>query len=243
MSLPTLPRDITPARTALHRVAAHVLARRRHDLVGRFGLTVAPGGLGTPAAGDEHEVVRTAGRWLHHDRSGRPTRTASLDLADASLADAAAFIGVTLDETWSVGGETVPIGDPHAPLRVNDGQARGLGAWMAWVWNVLDDLVVTVGPGAEPSTTQLWPEHFDAACEVTTRPGVRTVVGGSPGDGYHERPYLYVSLGGQAAPAGDPYWNAPFGSLLSVEQLQGQPHPEADAVAFLVRGVEGLRAG
>jgi hypothetical protein len=106
----------------------------------------------------------------------------------------------------------------------------------------LDDLVASLGAVARPSTTQLWPEHFDAACELTAAPGVRVAVGGSPGDAGHEAPYLYVSLGEVPKPTGDPYWNAPFGALLPAVDLQGVAHPEADAVAFLAHGLERLAA-
>jgi hypothetical protein len=241
VALPELPED-RATRATLHRLAAHVLARRRHDLVGRFGLALSPSGLATPAAGPEHEVVRTAGRWLHHDRGGVPTRTAALDLASSSLLDAAAFVGVALGDGFSVGRDTPPLGDVHAPLRLHDGHARAVAGWLAWTWDVLDDVVASLGAGARPSTTQLWPEHFDAACELTAAPGVRVAVGGSPGDAGHEAPYLYVSLGEVPKPTGDPYWNAPFGAFLPAADLRGVAHPEAEAVAFLAHGLERLAA-
>ena len=45
------------AREELHRLAAHVLARRRYAVTARFGLRPAPGGLATPPFG-EGEVIR-----------------------------------------------------------------------------------------------------------------------------------------------------------------------------------------
>ena len=51
----------TTTREVLHRVAAHVLGRRRYQVSGRFGLRASPGGFATPAFGDGPEVVRIAG--------------------------------------------------------------------------------------------------------------------------------------------------------------------------------------
>src|SRR5687767_2685851 len=78
--LPTLPADFATTRDALHRVAVHVLARRRHALCGKLGLRATPAGVGTAAAGPDHEVLRTSRGWLLCERTGTsPSRTA-LDL-------------------------------------------------------------------------------------------------------------------------------------------------------------------
>ncbi len=45
-------------RDDLHRIAAHVLGRRRWAVSGHFGLRASPGGVATPAFGPEPEVLR-----------------------------------------------------------------------------------------------------------------------------------------------------------------------------------------
>ena len=41
--------ELVPTRRALHRIAAHVLGRRRYQVAGRFGLRASPAGFATPA--------------------------------------------------------------------------------------------------------------------------------------------------------------------------------------------------
>jgi hypothetical protein len=41
--------------------------------------------------------------------------------------------------------------------------------------------------------------------------------GVSPGDGFIEEPYAYVGV--SLAPAGDAFWNAPFGAALPLREL------------------------
>src|SRR5262245_10681805 len=45
--------EYAATRAELHRVAAHVIARRRFVVTERFGLRVTPGGFGTPLFGDD----------------------------------------------------------------------------------------------------------------------------------------------------------------------------------------------
>ena len=98
-------------RTELHRVAAHVLARRRFDVTGRFGLRVTPGGFGTPLFGDD-EVVRIAGGTLLRERRVDDRAvTATQPLDGTTLQQLAAFADVELDPDFSVGSDTPPIGD------------------------------------------------------------------------------------------------------------------------------------
>src|SRR5579863_256849 len=72
----------TATRVELHRVAAHILARRRHDVSGRFGLRPSPGGFATPAFGEGPEVVRVANGTLVREAAGGASY---LPLAGASL--------------------------------------------------------------------------------------------------------------------------------------------------------------
>ena len=60
----------------------------------------------------------------------------------------------------------------------------------------------------------LWPEHFDVAIRVD-----EVNYGVSPGDGFSAEPYAYVGVA--AAPAGDAFWNAPFGAAVPLRELPG----------------------
>ncbi|MDX6556733.1 MAG: hypothetical protein QOD86_2928 [Miltoncostaeaceae bacterium] len=231
-SLPPLPAAFATTRGALHLVAAHVLARRRADAIGRIGLRAAPGGVATPAFGDEVEVVRTSGASLVRERAGR-ARVVSM----TTLADLAAVAGVDLGAPLDIGHDPPPLGDPDAPLAVDPASARALADWFAFVAEALD----AVGAD-DPSAVQIWPEHFDAACDVAWGPadGQRANLGGSPGDGFHAEPYLYVGPWGPERPGDPAYWNAPFGAILPHARLREAADARGEALGFLRRGLDLL---
>ena len=228
-----LPPGWSAARADLHRVAVHVMARRRALLSGKIGLRAAPGGIATPAAGPEHETLRTSGSWLLRERTGSAASTVALDLAGATLADAAAVADVDLAAPLDVGHDTPPLGDPGAPLAVDPVAATALAEWFAAGWRALDEVAAS---SSSPTVIQLWPEHFDAACDVAVGDG-RTNLGVSPGDGFHDEPYLYVGPWGPDRPGDDAYWNAPFGAVLGHAELRRSPDPHRAAVAFYRRGL------
>ena len=233
----------TPTRETLRRVSAHILARRRADVTGRIGLRPAPGGVGTPAFGDPIEVVRIDGPHLVLER-GASSTVAGL----TTLADLADVVGVDLAGTVELGGDPPPMGDPAAPLDVDPAAARAIGAWFWFVASVLDDVLARAGAAAAASVVQLWPEHFDLACDVAAGPdeGARANLGGSPGDDRDPEPYLYVGPWGDARPGGDAYWNAPFGAVLPHARLRDAGDPmaaHAMAVDFMTRGLDLLRHG
>jgi hypothetical protein len=236
-----LPSTFVATRTALHRVATHVLARRRRQLTGRIGLRATPGGIGTPAMGPDHdhEVLRTSGPWLLRERAGDAATTATLDLRSAALVDAADLAGVDLAGPAGVGDDAPPVGDRHAPLGIDADAAVALARWYALGWFVLDAAVTGLGPAATPSVVQIWPEHFDAACDVAAGAG-RVNLGASPGDGFSAEPYLYVGPWGPERPGDPAYWNAPFGAVLGWSALQEAEDPPAVALDFLQRGLAHL---
>jgi hypothetical protein len=254
---PTAELEALPGtRAALHRLAAHVLGRRRSDVTGRFGLRPAPGGLATPAFGDAGEVVRVCGTVLVVERAGRlhaePVTT---------LGRAAEAVGVDLAVPFAVGRDTPPVGDPDEPLDLRPTAVEALAAWWAFGDTLLAELVAgavggrAAGGGAAPpgrvvaaTVPQLWPEHFDHAgtLTVTAVAGdpVEVEVGASPGDVHEAEPYLYVGPHGPERPGDAAYWNAPFGALLRRSDLLAAPPGErrARALAFLGRGL-ALAAG
>jgi hypothetical protein len=228
----SLPPAYGATRDALHRVAAHVLARRRADVTGRIGLRATPGGVGTPAFGDEVEVLRTSGAVLVRERAGHASAVPM-----TTLADLAAAAGVDLGGPLDIGHDPPPLGDPDAPLGIDAASARALGDWFALVTETLDGL-----GAADPSAVQIWPEHFDAACDVAwgSGAGERANLGGSPGDGFHAEPYLYVGPWGPERPGDPEYWNAPFGAILPHARLRESWDARREAAAFLRRGLDLL---
>jgi hypothetical protein len=237
--LAPLPDGFGETRDALHRVAVHVLARRRHALSGKIGLRAAPGGIGTPAAGPEHEILRTTGALLVRERTGATASRASIDLGTATLRDAAALADVDLSAPFDAGHDTPPVGDPDARLGVDHLAAIVLARWYDLAWSTLDAVASALPPTSTPSVLQLWPEHFDAGCDVGAGAG-RVNLGASPGDGFHPEPYLYVGPWGPERRGDAGFWNAPFGAALCHGELLDAPDPEIAAVSFLMRGVELL---
>jgi hypothetical protein len=228
-------------RDELQRVATHVLARRRHALCGKFGLRATPGGISTPHCGPEHETLRISGTTLIRERAGASASTASLELTTASLKAAAALAEVDLDAPFEVGHDTPPLGDTAAPLAIDPVAAAVLAEWFRFGWALLDRLVAGAGPGAQPSVVQLWPEHFDAACDLGVGGDRRANFGASPGDGFHDGPYLYVGPWSPERPGDPSFWNAPFGAIVGYEELRAAPDPLAAGLSFFTRGLDLLR--
>lgn len=238
MELPSIPAGLPATRRALQRVAAHVVARRRSDLSGgRIGLRPSPGGIACPPAGPEDEVVRTDGDLLIVERGRAATVTRM-----TTLADLAGVAAVDPSAPLALGANPPPAGDLRAPLDIDAGAARALGAWWAFAVAAMDEAVAGRGPQAAPSPVQLWPEHFDVGCDLAWGPGEgqRVNLGGSPGDDGHEEPYLYVGPWGPDRPGDPTFWNAPFGAELGHAALRREGDPFAAAVGFLRRGLELL---
>ncbi|HEX5265356.1 MAG TPA: hypothetical protein VFW24_01150 [Acidimicrobiales bacterium] len=171
--------ELVRTRRVVHRIAAHVLGRRRYQVAGRFGLRASPAGLATPAFGEGPEVLRLAG--THLVREG-PDGTAFMPVPGSSLRQLARFVDADLDVKFSVGADTPDIGDPDEVIDVDPSALAALAAWLDLAWRVLDDVVAGLGPAAEPAVLQLWPEHLDAGTNVAVGPEQRVNLGFSPGD-------------------------------------------------------------
>ena len=238
----SVPADYVASREALHRVAAHVLARRRETVTGRFGLRATPGGFGTPQFGDpdHEETLRVAGPALvreHRDGDGPHTAVAALD--HATLRDLAAFVGVDLDPAFRVGTDTPDLGDVTAPLRIDVAAAQLVGDVLAVGAMALDRTLAALGAEAAPTVAQLWPEHFDLGLDVAAG-GSRANLGLSLGDHYHDEPYAYVGPWGAARPGDAAYWNVGFGALLGYDGFATSGDPVDAIVAFFHRGLQLL---
>ncbi len=220
-------------RDDLHRIAAHVLGRRRFAVSGHFGLRASPGGLATPAFGPEPEALRLAGRSLVRE-VGTQCRSMSLD--GATLADAARFAGADLGTDFSAGPATPPLGSVDTPLQLDAEEMDGLFRWFDLGWRVLDAGTSDAPVARGWTTVQLWPEHFDAGTAVDLGAGGGINLGFSGGDAFSEEPYAYVGPWDPGRPGDPGYWNAPFGAFLP----RSQAGDEDACAAFLRTGLARL---
>jgi hypothetical protein len=203
------PSALADTRSALHRLAEHVISPARAHANGKIGLRFTRGGFGTPFFA--HDVqLRVAGQELVV-QTGELERTAPI----TTLADMAGHVGSTLLPQAPAGAETLDI-DAAASAFIGD--------WFGFGASVLEELRARAADELEPSRVQLWPEHFDLAVEIGEEDdGRRAGYGASPGDELHPEPYLYVVPWGEISP-GD-LWNAtafrgaelPYASLLRAE--------------------------
>jgi hypothetical protein len=198
-------------RRSLHAVAELVLAGPQYRATGRLRLRVVPGGFATAFAPD----VRVQGASVEagdtqSQISGQTARTLGARLGIAAGRPEGAYrdgCGVGVDEPLALRAD-------HAAA-VLDALALGDGALSAFA------------PGEAPV---LWPEHFDVAIRVD-----EVNYGVSPGDGLIAEPYAYVGVG--QVPAGDAFWNAPFGAARPLRDLDGL----AGTVTFFAEGRERAR--
>jgi len=223
-------------RFDLHRIAAHVLGRRRFAVSGHFGLRASPRGIATPAFGPEPEVLRVAGPILVRE-VGAHCRAMPMD--GASLAELATFGGVDLADAFSAGPDTPEVGPADKPLRVSVGELDALYAWFDLGWRVLDAVTSDTPLMSSRSSIQLWPEHFDAGCTVDLGSGAGVNLGFSPGDSFSEEPYGYVGPWGPERPGDPTYWNAPFGAVVPRSRAGGF----AECVSFIRSGLLMLTKG
>jgi len=217
--LDALPAHFVETRQALHMVAEHVVAPRRHLANGKIGLRFTYRGFGTPYFDDDHQVRVEDDEIVDRNRRRKLT----------TLGAAAALVGVELGAGTGVYTPTTPC-DPDAPLAVDFAAARAVGDWFGFATAVLEQLREEAGPEDAPSRVQIWPEHFDVAVDLG-RDGHRANYGGSPGDAEHPEPYLYVGPWDRGPRVGD-FWNEPFGASLSYSAIR----KGADPLEFLRRG-------
>lgn len=239
--LHALPNTFDATRDALQRVAVHIVARARSQATGRFGLRVTAGGFGTPEFGVDLTRVRVSGGLLVRESGGTDGATsAAVPIDGADLTELAVVAGVDLAVELDVGHDTPPLGSTTERLTVDEAAASALADWYAVTSTALDRAVAGLGPTSSPTMVQLWPEHFDAALDVAALPDRRANLGGSPGDGFHDTPYLYVGPWTDHRPGDQQFWNAPFGAVLGYRELVGHPDPVAVATEFFERGVRQL---
>jgi hypothetical protein len=204
--------DLAVTRRSLHGVAELVLAGPQYRATGKLRLGVVPGGFATILAPglrvDGGQVAGPAGAAVAID--GRTPRALGAELGVAAGRPEGAYEG----------GSGV---DPDETLSLDADQAGVILGALA----LGHDALVAFAPAETPV---LWPEHFDVAIRVR-----EMNFGVSPGDGFIAEPYAYVGVA--SAPAGDSFWNAPFGAAVPLRDL-----PDALAVVgFFAEGRERAR--
>jgi len=230
-ALKSLTPRFAATRDALHRVAEEVVApaRKPHN---EIALTATPGGFGTPEF--EHEGrrlrVRVEGGELVVETDGTQTRARISSIADAA---------------HMVGEELLPDGIPSddGDLDIDAESAQALGAFYELSAQALDAFKSRLAGDADPSDTNLWPEHFDIAFEAgSEEAGKRANYGASPGDEHHPEPYLYV--GPWSGEVEGELWNANgfTGAELDYSELVAADDPVALAVEFFRERREALEA-
>jgi hypothetical protein len=182
--LAELPPSFASTRDALHVLAEQVVSAAYFQATTHISLRPTPRGFGTPEYG-HHERVRVDSTALVHERAGQTRRHQITSLRAAS-----AFVGVPLGApTVYTPATSFP---PDEPLPIDRDAALALADWYALSAALLNDLR-SAHPDISSSDIQLWPEHFDLACELGDQDGgTRANYGASPGDTAIPEPYLYV---------------------------------------------------
>jgi hypothetical protein len=189
--------ELAVTRRSLHGVAELLLAGPQYRATGRLRLGVVPGGFAT-----------TLMPRLRVDGSGITAEGVTAAIGGRTPRDLGAELGVTAG--WPEGAYEGGSGvDPGESLAVDSGQAGAILAALA----LGHDALAAFAPGESPV---LWPEHFDVAIRVYDMN-----FGVSPGDGFIEEPYAYVGVA--SPPAGDTFWNAPFGAAVPLRDLPDSP--------------------
>ena len=204
--------ELAVTRRSLHGVAELVLAGPQYRATGRLRLGVVPGGFATtlmPRLRVDSSGVSVPGG-ATAAIGGRTPRALGAELGVVAGRPEGAYeggSGVDPDETLAV--------DPDQAAVILGALALGHDALLAF---------------AAGESPVLWPEHFDVAIRVH-----EMNFGVSPGDGFIEEPYAYVGMA--APPAGDRFWNAPFGAAVPLHDL-----PDSPAVTgFFAEGHERAR--
>jgi hypothetical protein len=223
-----LAEDFRETVDALHRLTVYAVSPAQRLVNGEIILRALPGGFGTFEFG-EGTVVRVDGRELVVDGPA-PSRAPI-----TTLRAAAAQLGIEPDVAQAAEFDVPPPGDLDAPLHVGEQAVADLAGWYAFVTRVLETLRAEAHEADDVSPVRIWPEHFDAAIDLGGEAdGRRGTYGGSPGDGHHAEPYLYVSPWKGRI---DPFFDDPGfrGASLGHAELVAADDPTSAALAFVRR--------
>jgi hypothetical protein len=199
--------QLATARRSLHAVAELVLAGPQYRLTGKLRLRVVPGGFATVLTPE----LRAVGTGVAGDGG------AAVPIDGHTARALGAELGVKAGRPEGAYADGAGV-DPDETLTLDPGQADVIMGALARG----HDALIALAPAETPV---LWPEHFDVAIRADDMN-----FGVSPGDGFIAEPYAYVGVA--RPPAGDAFWNAPFGAAVPLAEL-----PDAVAVtAFFTEG-------
>lgn len=236
MLLPLSP-EFTATRAAVRQIAVHVMARVRKSTVGRIDLMPMSGGLGTPAFGPDHRIIRISADHLVVDSTADVATTRLVKADGATLRELAEFAAADLSTALDVGHDTPPLGDIDQPLAIAAADVVQMGEWLATGARVLDTVLGALPSTADAARVRLWPEHFDLGTDIGVAAGRRINLGASLGDDFHPAPYLYVAPWDADRPGDPVYWNAPFGAVLGYDDVAAAPDAVTAGVAFMRDGI------
>ncbi len=208
-----------------------MISNARKQANGKFGIRYTYNGFGTPFFGDD-EQVRVEGADLVVQRGDQVTSERLTTLARA------AEVAGTVANADQAEPDTIELGDVNRQLDIRDDVGHFLGDWYGFVTSVLEELRLDATTADDVGRVQIWPGHFDPAVEVgDTEAGQGANYGGSPGDGGHDEPYLYVGPWGDVD-GDDKYWNAEgyTGASLDYADLLIAADPRAAALSFFRTG-------
>ncbi len=197
---------LVTTRRALHQVAEHVVSAARKRASGQIGLRPLPGGFGTPPdevgrviAVDGVDLVVTGA-----DEERRAPLT--------TVRAAAEVCGIEPGFPWTKTPPATAL-EPDRPLTVDVAAAALLANWFELGAAAMTALATELADEG-PTDAQIYPEHFDLGMTVG-----QVNYGASPGDDAIPVPYLYVGPH-DGPPAGDDYWNAPFGAARTHQEIR-----------------------
>ncbi len=169
---------------------------------------------------------------LVHERAGQLRRHEI-----TTLATAAAFVGIPLGPP-TVFTPTTSLA-PDAPLLVDRDSALALADWYALGAALVHDLRAA-HEGESSTDVQIWPEHFDLACELGDEgAGTRANYGASPGDDGIPEPYLYVGPWDPDRRTGA-LGTHPFGAARTYSELRASGEPAGVAGRRFFETAAGL---
>jgi hypothetical protein len=225
--LASLPPQVSETRDALRALACYAIAPAQKLRIGRIGLRAVEEGFGTRLF-DDGTRISVHGDALTWGRRRTPITT---------VRAAAAFVGIAPSSDPGVGHDLPPYA-PDAPLVVDREASLALGRWYAFGDELLQQLRARTQV-VSMTEAQLWPEHFDLAVTVELPSAARVNVGVSPGDPFHDEPYVYVGPHDLSGLDGA-FWNAPFGAVLTRRALAASVDPAHEALRFVRDGFAEL---
>lgn len=238
--LPPLPDAVALETTRLswQALAEHVVSAARYAVTKKIGMRAVEGGFGTPpfpTADSERRVLVVADDIVIDDDGHHRVGPVS------TLRAAAAFVGVTPGAPRDIYAPSTAL-DLDAALPIDLEAARAFAAWFALGTAAFETIAADAAAGDDPSTIELWPEHFDVGLAIgNADANTRGTFGASPGDALHTEPYLYVTH--WADVASDQFWNDPAfgGASVSYSEIARSSDPLDAALAFFRRGAAVLR--